>query len=174
MVRSRCPNAPSQSSGCCSAQSGGRCSVCPGRLPSITPWGKGRVAVAVTRPLVTSTSTARADSVPKSIPTVCLDIGARGSGEHLRFETQDAADPQELLRVVSVDPVNVVTVVRGEEDFGRDPEPRERMRPLGRGRLCLLPRHGLAKLHELGGHDCHPVTPPPPRPNGPPPPPHGG
>jgi hypothetical protein len=34
----------------------------------MTPWAKGATALAISRPVATSTSTARADSDPKSTP----------------------------------------------------------------------------------------------------------
>ena len=58
----------SQSAGFCSAQSGGSRSPVPGARSSMTPSAYGSTAVPPPRPVATSTSSARTDSVPKSRP----------------------------------------------------------------------------------------------------------
>ena len=58
-----------QSSGLCSAQSGGSGPVPSGSRWSMTPWAYSTTALPTSRPSATRTTTARPDRVPKSTPT---------------------------------------------------------------------------------------------------------
>src|SRR5689334_6381035 len=62
------PSARVQSAGSWRAQSGGS-SPCPSRARSIAPCGYSLTAVPASAPSLTRTTSARADSVPKSTPT---------------------------------------------------------------------------------------------------------
>src|SRR5262245_33239227 len=111
----------SQSDGFCSAQSGGSESSLSGSRASMTPSANCDTAVAIVSPPSTSTSTARTDSAPKSIP-----MAHRRKGlvllcrrvQHLTLDAQDVAQLPQLGNPSSVGAVNVIAVEMPDERFG--------------------------------------------------------